>query len=74
MEIYRGVLKIQLPLASSEEKPDALAYNHDKSVMFSYPAAKVKHLFRQGQNKIYVKAIYEKGRLTVLRVLVDLGW
>ena len=63
--------KVQLPLSSSEESPQALVYNEDRSVMGRIEVTEeVLSLFKPGQVKVYVHGNMRRdGKLMVDTVI-----
>jgi hypothetical protein len=70
------VVKVQLPLASSEKTPMALVYNEDKTLLVTIAVTQELIAKFRGKLKIYANASYdrESEKLNLLEVLADQPW
>lgn len=58
-ERKQTIVKVQLPLASNEENPQALVYNHDRTVEGFLPlSVTLLKGFKPGEAKAYFHATY----------------
>lgn len=57
------IVKIQWPITTTEETPQMLIYNEDRSFQTTWPVTKEYKRFFQNRLKFYVHAKFEKGKL-----------
>ena len=48
------ILKVQIPIMSSDPNPDAMIYNEDRSILTLVPTEAVKSYFKPQQYKVFV--------------------
>jgi hypothetical protein len=59
------IVKVQLPLASSEETPLALIYDETKKFVTQVPVTDPLRAVMKGRAKAYFRAEIEKGSLVI---------
>jgi hypothetical protein len=68
------IFKIQKPISSTEEIPEALIYNQSRSIFFQRPFSEVAELFEKNELKIYVRGKVINNILHIDRKLRPRDW
>lgn len=53
---WKGIVKVQIPLATTEARPLALAYNVDRSILTYFPVDRELKAKMRGEPKAFFKA------------------
>ncbi len=68
------VVKVQLPLSSTESEPEALIYNKSRSLMQTFPVEHVADIMK-GRPKAFFEASWiDGGDLILFEEVEDPGW
>lgn len=70
------IFKVQLPLSSNTEEgmERALVYDKHSRIQLFVPVAEVKHFFKPGELKVYVRGKAELGKVVLEERVKDRGW
>jgi hypothetical protein len=68
------IIKIQKPIVTTEEVPQALIYDRDRTVQLTVPFTDVEELFGPFQLKVYARAKIKGKNLVIQDVVPDQDW
>ena len=68
------IVKVQRPLNASDDMPMAMVYNKDRTYTVMPPMEDVKHLFPNGEAKVYCKVKVDDGTIEFGERVEDQNW